>query len=258
MTGSPRIFDTLKNISFAIARLKQKDIIEAEDADEAIQFCNVIQQQLQEIVIVSKDPRELAIEEIISQLSITKYNCDFIELVKTACKNNEFVSRYIGSDFHVESNKKLRELRKRFLDGVHNRIIIISILPLVLGWKTDKNVQTDLTDQQKNEKQENSIHKNISSDTCFSTNYPESLVSLVSKVSPVSKNTYTGYNTNLAAPKTEYVENSYSKSPSAQTDDNSIANNVKADFYGGYWHCKTCKYWDDGPGMKNHVCTGAK
>lgn len=56
-TGSPRIFDTLKNISFAIARLKQKDTIEVEDADEAIQFYNVILQQLEEIVVIAKDPR---------------------------------------------------------------------------------------------------------------------------------------------------------------------------------------------------------
>jgi len=60
-TGSPRIFDTLKNISFAIARLKHKDVIEVDDADEAIEFYNVILHQLEEIVIIAKDPRDLAV-----------------------------------------------------------------------------------------------------------------------------------------------------------------------------------------------------
>ena len=53
--------DTLKNISFAIARLKHKDVIEVDDADEAIEFYNVILHQLEEIVIIAKDPRDLAV-----------------------------------------------------------------------------------------------------------------------------------------------------------------------------------------------------
>lgn len=32
----------------------------------------------------------------------------------------------------------------------------------------------------------------------------------------------------------------------------------KADFYSGYWHCKTCSHKDDGPGMKAHICKGVK
>jgi hypothetical protein len=32
----------------------------------------------------------------------------------------------------------------------------------------------------------------------------------------------------------------------------------KADFYSGYWHCKTCSHKDDGPGMKDHICIGVK
>jgi hypothetical protein len=38
----------------------------------------------------------------------------------------------------------------------------------------------------------------------------------------------------------------------------SVQNNTKADFYSGYWHCKTCSHKDDGPGMKDHICKGVK
>ncbi len=38
----------------------------------------------------------------------------------------------------------------------------------------------------------------------------------------------------------------------------SLSNNLNADFYSGYWHCKTCNYKDDGPGIKDHICKGAK
>ena len=94
-----------------------------------------------------------------------------MELVKIACKNNEFIARYIGTDFHVETNKKLRSLRKRFLDGVDDRIVIVSISPLVLEWR--KNDQTDQTDhnaQQKDNKYDST--DNISSDTHSSGIHP--------------------------------------------------------------------------------------
>ena len=136
-TGSPRLFDTIRNIAYAIARLKQKDIIEVEDASDAVQFYNVILQQLEEIVVVTKDPRELVIEEIIKILNGSKYQFEFIELMRDVCNRNEFVSRYFGNDFHVDTNKKLRMLRDRFVKGgVDNRILIVSLSPLVLAWKS--------------------------------------------------------------------------------------------------------------------------
>ncbi len=117
--------------------MKQKDIIEVEDASDAVQFYNVILQQLEEIVVVTKDPRELVIEEIIKILNGSKYQFEFIELMRDVCNRNEFVSRYFGNDFHVDTNKKLRMLRDRFVKGgVDNRILIVSLSPLVLAWKS--------------------------------------------------------------------------------------------------------------------------
>lgn len=137
-TGSPRVFDSLKNIAFGITRLKQKDTIEAEDAAEAKEFYNVMYLQLEEIVIVARDPRELAISEIISILSVNSngYRCEFTELVRQVCKVNEFVARYIGDDFSVSTNRKLRALREKFIAGVDNRVVVVSISPLVLEWMT--------------------------------------------------------------------------------------------------------------------------
>jgi len=233
-TGSPRIFDTLKNISFAIARLKQKDAIEVEDADEAIEFYNVILQQLEEIVIITKDPRQLAVDEIISILSSTKYRYDFVELVKIACKNNEFVARYIGNDFHVESNKKLRSLRKRFLDGVDNRIVVVSLSPLVLEWrtnKTDQNDPTDHNDQQEGKKSNiaSDTTDDISSDMHFSKISPVSQVSHGSRVSASYGSSIKDYETYVASSKTKI---------DAEMGDNSEKHDAYR--FEGRWYCRKC------------------
>jgi DNA replicative helicase MCM subunit Mcm2 (Cdc46/Mcm family) len=109
--GSPRVLDALIRISHAIARLKQKDIVDIEDAKEAMEFYNVILQQPAEVFAVPKDPYNLAAEEITNTLSTSKFPYDFIELTKDVCKRNESVAKYIGDKFSVEHNKKLRRIR---------------------------------------------------------------------------------------------------------------------------------------------------
>ena len=56
--GSPRLLDSLTIIAKMIARLKLKNIIDAEDAYEAQQFYNVILQQLQQMVNIVTDPSD--------------------------------------------------------------------------------------------------------------------------------------------------------------------------------------------------------
>jgi len=137
--GSPRVLDALLRISHAIARLNQKEIIDNEDAKEAMQFYNVILQQLSEVVAIPKDPRDLAVEEITNTLSNSKFPYDFVELVKDVCKRDESIAQYIGDNFSVVKNKRLRRLRDRFKEGTDNRMIIVSLKPLVLAWRSSYN-----------------------------------------------------------------------------------------------------------------------
>jgi replicative DNA helicase Mcm len=134
--GSPRVLDALFRISYAIARLKQKEVIDSEDAKEAIEFYNVQLQQQSEAVIIPRDPQELASEEIINTLRNSECPYDFIQLVKEVCRKNEAVSRYIGSDFSVQTNKKFRNLRDKFKEGKEANIAIVNQRPLVLAWRS--------------------------------------------------------------------------------------------------------------------------
>ena len=66
--GSPRILETIYGIAQNIARLKLKDIVDAADACETMQFYNVILQQLDMIVTLPSNPRDVTYEECLSVL----------------------------------------------------------------------------------------------------------------------------------------------------------------------------------------------
>ncbi len=130
--GSPRILDGLIRISHAWARLRQKDVIDCEDVKEVMEFYNVVLQQLSESVTIPKNPFDLTVEEITNIVLNSEYPYDFMEAAKRACKTNESVARYIGDNFSVEHNKKLRRVRDRFAEGIDNRIVILNLKPLAL------------------------------------------------------------------------------------------------------------------------------
>jgi replicative DNA helicase Mcm len=130
--GSPRVLDGLYRTSHAVARLKQKDVIDCEDVKEVMEFYNVILQQLSETVTIPKKPFDSTVEVITDIVLKSEFPYDFVELVKHACKRNESVARYIGDNFSVEYNKKVRKVRDRFKEGIDDRIVICDQKPLVL------------------------------------------------------------------------------------------------------------------------------
>jgi DNA replicative helicase MCM subunit Mcm2 (Cdc46/Mcm family) len=133
---SPRLFDTLTSLCYAVARIKQKNTIDVDDVEDVIEFYNVQLLHLSQLVAVPIDPRDLAFEEIINTIKgSSSFRHEFIELVKTVRKKNVFIREYIGDDLHVKTNRKLREIRNRFVKLGDNRILILSISPLILVWK---------------------------------------------------------------------------------------------------------------------------
>jgi len=142
--ASPRLLETLNNLCRAVARLKQKDTIDVEDAKEVIQFYGVqLVQHMSQIVALPSDPRDLAVEEITNILKDSKFKHEFIELLKIACQRNQWVSQYIGfdnegkRDWSVGTNRRVRQVRDRFTKGANNdKNLILSISPLVLAWRS--------------------------------------------------------------------------------------------------------------------------
>ena len=112
---SPRLFDTLTSLCFAVARLKQKDIIDIEDLKEVIEFYNLQLPHLSELATIPRDPRDLVYEGIVSALKGSSFEHEFVELVRTISKTNVLVREYIGEDLQVRTNRKLRDIRDRLV-----------------------------------------------------------------------------------------------------------------------------------------------
>ena len=128
--GSPRIRETIYRIAENIARLKLKNIVDVADAKETMQFYNVILQQLDKVVVLSTNPRDVAYEECLSILRENKWPVSFEEIVKTICEKNQQVRHYIGHSFELSQNKKLRHVCDMLEN--HSKIKTVQNKPLVL------------------------------------------------------------------------------------------------------------------------------
>ena len=86
--GSPRIRETIYRIAQNISRLKLKDIVDAADVCETMQFYNVILQQLNLIVTLPSNPKDVTYEECLIVLRKLAFPISFEEVVRTACERN--------------------------------------------------------------------------------------------------------------------------------------------------------------------------
>jgi hypothetical protein len=118
-----------------IARLKLKNIIDARDAKEAMEFYNVILQQLDQIVNVTTDPSDETYEVCISVLQESSFPIRFDEVIKSACAKNDRVRYYIGQKFKLRENKKLRPILERLRN--HSHIHTVGEKPVALKWVSD-------------------------------------------------------------------------------------------------------------------------
>ena len=152
IVGSPRVRDTIFKTAKMIARLKLKNIVEAEDVKEACQFYNVILNEYDHIVNVPTDPKEAAFVEILYTIEAAQAPILFEEAVSQTCKKNEYVATYIGNDYKLRNNKKLRPILDRLLED--SRIKRVQTKPTVLQWiskdKPNKDIQNN--DDEKNRK----------------------------------------------------------------------------------------------------------
>jgi DNA replicative helicase MCM subunit Mcm2 (Cdc46/Mcm family) len=128
--GSPRLLESLITITRMIARLKLKNIVEAEDAFEAQRLYNVILQQLQQVVNVVTNPSDEAYNTCIDILQGSHYAMQFEELIKIACDKNTRVKHYVGEKYKLRENGKLRPIIERLRN--HSQIITVSERPVAL------------------------------------------------------------------------------------------------------------------------------
>src|SRR5918994_303059 len=134
-----------------IARLKLKNIVDADEAKEACQFYNIILNEYDHIVNIPANPRDVAFIEILNTVKAAQAPIILEEAVSQTCKRNEYVATYIGNDYKLRTNKKLRSILDRLLED--SRIKRVQIKPTILQWifkdRSKKDIHTN-DDEKKN------------------------------------------------------------------------------------------------------------
>ena len=151
--GSDRVLPSLRKIAKAIARLKLKEIVDEEDAVEAMEFYNVMLLNFQKQVVVSESPTEIAYNECISLLKQQKNfgGVGFEDLLREICKNNEQCADYLGyprKSLQIKTNRKSRKICYKLLNNSH--IKKLNEHPIALKWfdnyDDNNNNESDLRD----------------------------------------------------------------------------------------------------------------
>ena len=93
ITGRPRKLESLKRIAIAISKLKLKNQVEIDDANETMQLYNTVLIHFSKIVPVSESPKDVAYDTCIDILSGLSPNISGIaftpDLINLACEKKE-------------------------------------------------------------------------------------------------------------------------------------------------------------------------
>jgi len=141
---SPRVLDTLINLTKARARLLLKKVVGPEEAKAAIEFYGTMIHSYQTGTIAPKDPIDIAVKECVTILKASlaggvpvPYTVK--ELFKKICERNDQVYKYISSGvsktnlFDRSNNKKVRNIFESLMKR-HNEIKVVSKNPTCIVW----------------------------------------------------------------------------------------------------------------------------
>jgi len=84
------------------------------------------------VINVPANPRDYTYNECLYILEFTKRPITFEELIKAACKRNEYIQLYIGDDVKMRNNTKMRSILELLLN--HSCVKRIQLKPTVLEW----------------------------------------------------------------------------------------------------------------------------
>jgi len=135
---SPRVRESLFNLTRARAKVKFKNIADAEDAKETVRYYDSIIKDYNNDVYIPEDPRERALRGCIEILRDLKKGISLDELIMMICEKIEQVKRYLSfgnKPLRMRDNKKVRNLYEMLV--AHKNIKRIQEKPIVLQWFDD-------------------------------------------------------------------------------------------------------------------------
>lgn len=83
VTGLPRKLESLESTAIALAKLKLKNVIEAKEATETMEFFNTILLHFNQTVIISKNPCDITYTECVNILKESTFPFSSDELIRS-------------------------------------------------------------------------------------------------------------------------------------------------------------------------------
>jgi DNA replicative helicase MCM subunit Mcm2 (Cdc46/Mcm family) len=145
--GLPRKLDSLERAAISRAKLKLKNVADAEEAIEVMQFFNVMHSNFAQTVVL---PRDVALTEICQVIrDHNGYPIAYVEAAKIACERNPQVKYYLGNKLELSKNWKLDNVLS--LLRRNPSIQLVSEKPVVVRWRVDKSVENHISVQSPND-----------------------------------------------------------------------------------------------------------
>jgi DNA replicative helicase MCM subunit Mcm2 (Cdc46/Mcm family) len=132
---SMRAYNALFKIAESQAKLELRNEVDEEIAKQMIESFQVIMAQYGPTVSVVIGPRETTHNEFLDILRSTQSGITIEELCKIACKGNQQIADYLGNNWSIKHNHKLRNVIDMLLNN--DKIKRIGINPIILKWLGD-------------------------------------------------------------------------------------------------------------------------
>jgi replicative DNA helicase Mcm len=129
-----RGLESIRRLAIAQTKLRLHKLVDSEMATAAMEYFKVLLLYRGKMSEVSEDPRNIVINEIISQVERSEIPITFHEASLTARSKNQRVKSYFGDKkLATETNKRYRDIRQKFVENKFANIFIVSNRPLTLN-----------------------------------------------------------------------------------------------------------------------------
>ncbi len=133
--GLQRKFDTILRIALAITRLKLKQVVGEAEAKETMAFYNAMLNNYKQVTAaVAESPRDIGInllKMILQQHGTIPLTMS--EIATKMCESNDQLAEYLGTDFRLSHNHKLRDTYETAI--LDRNVEIVNENPVALRWR---------------------------------------------------------------------------------------------------------------------------
>ncbi|MGA9845176.1 MAG: AAA family ATPase, partial [Nitrososphaeraceae archaeon] len=138
-----RTYDSIFRIAEAQARLNLSDEVTDDIATQAMDSISLMLSQYGKVVQTIQSPRDITYNGFLDVLRRIKTGISIRELCKIICEENKQIAEYLGDNWNVEHNHKLRTVIDLLLN--HGKIKQVNVKPMVLQY-IDSELSSDTSD----------------------------------------------------------------------------------------------------------------